>query len=321
MFDRLAQAFGSAQQWLFETAVQPLVFGLGMGNLLEDAFAGTGWLLVGLLQLVIIATVFRALERWRPVEPLVDRVAVRTDVIYSVIHRLGLFRLAMYFSVEEAAFELAGALRMQGWRPWQPDQLWPGMTDRPWVSFLIYLLIFDLVDYLIHRGQHSVRVWWALHALHHSQRQMTRWSDNRNHVLDDVARDVIFVVVALALGVAPGQFVALVAVAQLLESLSHANARLSFGPLLGRLIVSPAYHRVHHGIGIGHESSGRGSLGGCNYAALFPVWDIVFGTASFDFRYPPTGIRDQLSNEGGRNYGQGFWRQQWLGVKRLVGRA
>jgi sterol desaturase/sphingolipid hydroxylase (fatty acid hydroxylase superfamily) len=321
MIEVLVQAFAQVQQWLFEGLVQPLLFNLGMGNLLEDAFAGTAWLLMGVLQVLVILTLFKALEMWRPVEPLIDRRAVRTDVIYSLIHRLGLFRLVMYFSVEAWAFDIAAFLRSYGWQPWQPDQLWPGLTDIPLVSFAIYLLVFDFVDYLIHRGQHGFNRWWALHALHHSQRQMTRWSDNRNHLLDDLIRDVIIVAVALTLGVAPGQFVVIVAVTQLLESLSHANLRADFGPVLGRLIVSPAYHRLHHAIGIGHESHGKGTLGGHNFAVLFPLWDIVFRTASFDFRYGPTGIRDQLPEEGARDYGRGFWRQQWLGLQRLAGRA
>jgi sterol desaturase/sphingolipid hydroxylase (fatty acid hydroxylase superfamily) len=146
---------------------------------------------------------------------------------------------------------------------------------------------------------------------------MTMWSDNRNHLLDDVLRDSAFVLVALAVGIAPAQFVAVVALMQLLESLSHANVRLSFGPVLGRLLVSPRFHRFHHAIGAGHESAGPGSLGGHNFAVLFPVWDMIFRTARFDDVYPPTGVRDQLD---GRDYGRGFWAQQWLGLQRLVGR-
>jgi sterol desaturase/sphingolipid hydroxylase (fatty acid hydroxylase superfamily) len=100
---------------------------------------------------------------------------------------------------------------------------------------------------------------------------------------------------------------------------------MSFGPVLGRLLVSPAYHRLHHRIGLGHESAGPGSLGGHNFAVLFPLWDHLFGTARHDGRYEATGIRDQLPAEGahpaGRDYGQGFWSQQWLGLKRLADRA
>ena len=38
-------------------------------------------------------------------------------------------------------------------------------------------------------------------------------------------------------------------------------------------------------------------------------------------RYDPTGIRDQLVEEGGRDYGRGFWAQQWLGLRRAFGRG
>lgn len=310
----LSDAFGQAQQWLFEQLMQPLLFGLGMGNLLEDGYAATGWLLVGLLQIAVMLTVFKALERWRPVEAVNDRSAVRVDVVYTLIHRLGLVRVVMFLTLGPLWDGLAGQLRVAGLSTFSIDGLWPGVTDVAWVSFLIYLLLFDFVDYAIHRGQHAFGWWWQLHALHHSQRQMTMWSDNRNHLLDDVLRDSIFVAVALLLGVPPAQFVAVVAVMQLMESLSHANVRLSFGPL-ERVFVSPRFHRQHHAIGIGHESNGPGSLGGCNFAVLFPLWDLLFGSARFDGGTEPTGVRDQLQ---GRDYGRGFWAQQWLGLKRLV---
>lgn len=313
----LTEAFGSAQQQLFEGLVQPLVFALGLGNLLEDAFVATGWLLVGLLQLLVMLTLFHALERWRPAEAVRDKGAVRVDIVYTLVHRLGVFRVALFFAVQPLWDGLVHQLRLAGVPAGSVDALWPGVTDLAWVSFFIYLLLFDLIDYAVHRAQHSVGWWWQLHALHHSQRQMTMWSDSRNHLLDDLLRDSIFVLAGLLLGVPPAQFVALVACKKLVESLSHANTRLSFGPVLGRLLVSPQFHRVHHGIGVGHESHGAGSLGGCNYAVLFPLWDVLFRSARWDDAYPPTGVRDQLH---GRDYGRGFWAQQWLGLKRLAGR-
>ena len=54
-FDAAARTFGDLQQALFEGAVQPLMFAAGLGNLLEDGYRATGWLLVGLLQLVVAA--------------------------------------------------------------------------------------------------------------------------------------------------------------------------------------------------------------------------------------------------------------------------
>lgn len=325
--DSLLDLFGRAQQALFEGVVQPLLFAAGYGNLLEDAFDATGWLLVGLLQVAVIALVFVPLQRWRPVEPVRDRHAVRIDIAYTLIHRLGLFRVGVFFAIAPLADGLFGHAAVYGFSGWQLDAAvapwWPGVTDTAWFAFALYLVVFDFVDYWIHRGQHGVGAWWQLHALHHSQRQMTVWSDNRNHLLDDLVRDVIIAVVARAIGVAPGQFVAVVAVTQLLESFQHANLRLSFGGIGERLLVSPRFHRLHHSIGIGHESQGAGTLGGHNFAVLFPWWDVLFRTANFEIeRYDATGIRDQLPPPAGRmrDYGRGFWAQQWRGLARLVGR-
>ncbi|MFG6448499.1 sterol desaturase family protein [Roseateles sp. BYS180W] len=307
------------QQALFEAVVQPVVFGLGFGNLLEDAYAATGWLMVGLLELLVLLLVIGQLQRWRPVEAVRDRGAIAVDVIYTLIHRLGLFRLAMFFTLAPLVDALGARLSLWGWSGVQLDALWPGVSDLPWVSFVLYLVLFDLVLYLLHRAQHQFNWWWALHALHHSQRQMTMWSDSRNHLLDSVLVDAVLAVVALTVGVGPGQFVLLTALSQLMENLQHANLRMSFGPYLSRLLVSPCFHRLHHSIGVGHESHGKGTLGGHNFAVLFPIWDLLFRTADFSVRYDPTGIRDQLPEEGGRDYGRGFWAQQWLGVKRLLG--
>jgi sterol desaturase/sphingolipid hydroxylase (fatty acid hydroxylase superfamily) len=314
----LQNTFDSLQQWLFESLVQPLAFALGLGNRLEDAYTGTGWLLVGLLQLGVMLVLIGPLQRWRPVEPVTDRAAVRTDVLYTLIHRLGLFRLALFFTLTPVLDDLIGMLRVAGLPTFHLDDLWPGLTDQPLVSLLMYLLVLDFFDYWLHRGQHQFEWWWRLHALHHSQRQMTMWSDNRNHLLDDLLRDVLLVTLAQLIGVAPGQYVAIVAITQLSESFQHANLRLWFGRWGERLWVSPRFHRLHHAVGLGHETPGR-ALGGHNFGVLLPWWDMLFGTANFEQRYDPTGIRDQV--EQGRDYGRGFWAQQWLGFKRLAGRA
>jgi len=320
--DAFTDLFAAVQQWLFETAVQPLVYAIGLGGWVEDAFDATGWLLVGLIQIAVLVAVIGPLQRWRPVEAVADRRAIRVDILYTLIHRLGLFRLAMFFAVEPLFDELLGMAHAAGWGSMHLDALWPGVTDVPWIAFAIYLVVLDGVEYLIHRGQHRFRWWWALHSLHHSQRQMTMWSDNRNHLLDDLIHDTIIVVVAQLIGVAPGQFIAIVAFTQLSESLQHANLRLGFGALGERLWISPRFHRVHHAIGIGHESAGPKTLGGHNFGVLLPWWDMLFRTVNFEHRYDATGIRDQVEpDERGRvrDYGGGFWAQQWLGLRRLFG--
>ena len=211
---------------------------------------------------------------------------------------------------------LTGWLRLQGVSGFNLDDLWFGVTSIPLVAFALYLVVLDFASYWLHRWQHRYAWWWALHSLHHSQRQMSLWSDDRNHLLDNLLKDAFFALVAIAIGVPPGQFILLVVVAKSLESLQHANLRLSFGRIGERLLVSPRFHRRHHAIGDGHE----GVHHGCNFAVLFPVWDMLFRSADFRAGFPATGVRDQLPLAGlpGRDYGRGFWAQQWLGLRRMI---
>jgi len=314
LFDSLVDAVRWLQLWVFEGLVQPLLFASGSMGLAEVAFDFTEAMVLGAIEVLLLALVLGGFERLAPVEAMTDRAAVRTDIVYTLLHRLGGFGLMVFWLFTPLIDALEAKLRLLGVSRMNIDQLWPGITDRPLVSFLMYLVVLDAVDYWLHRGQHRLQWWWQLHAVHHSQRQMTFWSDQRNHLLDDLIRDAILAMVAIAVGVAPGQFVALVMASRVLESLQHANLRWRWPGFLEKLLVSPSYHRLHHAIGFGHEGPARG----VNFAVLFPIWDILFRTADWRSGFVPTGIRDQLD---GRDYGRGFWSQQWRAIERWTGRA
>ena len=322
MLAAITDRFAALHAWLFETLVQPIIYSTGMGEFTEQAFEGTEWLLIGIFEVTLLFMLLRPLEALMPAQVMTDSRARWNDFIYTVIHRLGAFAVVIFFVLDPLMDWFAGLLHLEGIRPLNLDNVWPGVTDIPLVSFIVYLVVLDFFDYWFHRAEHQFNWSWALHGLHHSQQNMNLWSDNRNHLLDDFLHDLYLAVIALAIGVPPGQYVLLVAVSRMLQSLQHANIKLHFGWLGERLLVSPRYHRLHHAIGIGHESGGQGTLGGHNFAVLFPIWDIIFRTGEFGRTFEPTGIRDQLPAPLGigRQYGDGFWSQQWLGLKRMVGR-
>jgi len=311
MLDTLSNLFTAVHAWLFETLVQPALYQLGFMTYAEQAFSALEVSLYGVLEIGLMLLLLRPLEWWRPVERWPDRRAVRVDVLYTVLHNLGIVPLAVFLLLQPLEQAIDGTLRLNGIIPPSLEELVPWLTGHPLASFFAYLAILDFSEYWRHRLQHRFNWWWALHALHHSQRQLSLWADQRNHLLDNVLSDLWLVFVALLIGVPPAHFLGIVVVTRLVESLSHTNVRLSFGWLGDRLLVSPHYHRLHHGIGVGHEGRAKG----CNFAPLFPLWDLVFGTARFTPDYPATGIRDQLD---GADYGEGFIRQQVLGIKRLT---
>lgn len=320
MISTLVDLFSAVQGWLFEAVVQPLILLLDLGEFTEDAFEGAEWFLVGVCEIALLFAVLRPLEALIPVHKFNDRNARWNDFTYTVLHRLGAFAVLIFFVLDPLLDQLTAALHLEGIHPFNLENLWPAVTGHALISFVLYLVVLDFFDYWYHRGEHQFHWWWGLHSLHHSQQNMNLWSDNRNHLLDDFLRDIYMGLFALVIGVPPGQYVLLVAASRMLQSLQHANVRIHFGALGERILVSPRYHRLHHAIGIGHESHGKGTLGGHNFAVLFPVWDILFGTAHFGKKFEGTGVNDQLPPPQGvvRDYGQGFWAQQWLGLKRMV---
>ncbi len=303
-------ALTAAQAWLFERGVQPVLFATGQMRFAEQAFDATEWVVIGAIEVVLLALLMSAAQRRWPVEPKADWSVVRVDVLYTLLHRLGAFPLLAFALLTPLFDALESQLRLFGFSRLDIDQAWPGVTDVPLVSFAIYLVALDFLDYWIHRGQHRLGWWWALHAVHHSQRQMTFWSDNRNHLVDDLIRDALVAAVAILVGVPPEQFLLLTVASRALQSVQHGNVRWRWGGILERLVVSPSFHRLHHAIGYGHEGPARG----CNFGVLLPVWDIAFGTADWRPGFVATGIRDQLE---GRDYGRGFWAQQWLALGRI----
>ncbi len=310
MIDALIQGFVAVQSWLFEQWLQPLTFKLELMAYAEDVYDGLGVVMLGVLEIAVLFLLLRPLEAWRPVERRREMRAIRADVIYTWLNRLGVLPLLIFFVLVVPVDELDAWLRMHDIVRPNIEDLIPGLARNSIGAFIVMLLILDFVEYWLHRAQHRYHWWWALHSLHHSQRQMTFWADDRNHIVDDLITSAVVALVALAIGVPSNQYVTIIIAGRMLESLSHVNARVSFGWLGERLLVSPRFHRAHHAIGVGHE----GQYQGCNFAVLFPLWDIVFHTANFTSKWEPTGIRDQLE---GRDYGLGFWRQQWLGLLRM----
>ncbi|MBI0537377.1 fatty acid hydroxylase family protein [Roseomonas sp. KE2513] len=307
MFDAAVRLYDSFTSWLFQVAVQPALYQLGMMEWAEDAFSWMDFFVFGFVQVIVVYAVCRPLEAWRPVERWDDRRVVGTDVAYTLLSRLGVLPLMAFVILAGVQAQVAGWIADLGWVAPNLETLVPGLESRPLAAFLVYILILDFGEYWRHRLQHSIPWWWALHSIHHAQEKMTFWTDDRNHVIDDMIAALWFGGLALLIGVPPGQFPLIVLILRVAESLSHANVRLSFGKVGERLLVSPRFHRLHHGVlSVGQE--------GRNFAVLFPLWDMIFRTG--DFRrdvFPHTG-----DPEAPREFVQGgWWRQQVAGTRRF----
>ncbi len=315
----ITHMYATIQEWMMQNIVLPFLYLVDGMGFADDAISGLDWFLLGIVQICIIAFIFRPLEKWRPAENQIIssnnlsqaqqiKRAQWVDVFYTVIHRLGIFKLTLFLLFSGLFFWLEAQLHDVGFNRLNIETWVPGLTSIPWVSFLIYLLILDFAEYVYHRASHRWSWWRQLHALHHSQTVMTVWSDNRNHLLDDLGHSAVFALIALIIGVEPIQFLWLIVVSQLIQSWQHGNFNFDHG-WLKYVLISPQFHRYHHAIGLGHEAPGKpGVLGGCNFGILFPWWDMMLGTAIFSKDNHPTGVRDlSVSNN--------IFLHQWQGAK------
>ena len=304
----ISAAYASVQEFLFANLAAPVLYQFDLMAWAEDIYDGIDWFLFGCIQIFLIIVVLRTWERLAPAEQQ-ERFAKasRADVLYTLFHRLGIFHGLVFIALSGFFFGVDSILHDFRFDRLNVESWWPGVTSIPAISFLIYLVLLDFVDYLYHRASHVFNWWWQLHALHHSQTVMTAWSDNRNHILDDIMRAVVMSFVALMFGVSPGQFILLIALSEFIQSWQHANIKTHLGPAK-YLLVSPMFHRMHHAVGYGHEAKGKpGVLGGCNFGVLFPWWDMLFRTAIFPKEVYPTGVRNLTVS-------QNILTQQWQGL-------
>ena len=299
--------FSLAAGQLHEAIIVPLLYRFDMMQWDDIAYGWVLFALYGIAQVMLMLAICWPMERWARLERWPDQRAVTVDIVYTLLSRIGIMPLVTFVLFYQLQMSLDGWLTDRGWVPVTLEGLFPVLMGRQMLTFCIYVLILDCADYWRHRLSHSFRWWYALHAVHHAQRQMTFWSDDRNHVLDDVIAFVWFLAIGLLIGIPPMQFPLIILLLRLLESMSHANARVGFGWLGNRLLISPRFHRAHHGV----RAAGQAS---CNYGAIFPFWDMMFGSADFARDYARTG---DPSAEEAMATGS-WWAQQAAGFRRML---
>jgi sterol desaturase/sphingolipid hydroxylase (fatty acid hydroxylase superfamily) len=133
-------------------------------------------------------------------------------------------------------------------------------------------------------ANHRSLTLWRLHALHHSQEDMSVLTTFRTHPLVH-ASYLPSLLPALILGASGAVPAIAIIVYGCLITLPHANLRWRFGPL-GRVFVSPAYHRLHH---VSEFLDDRGTV---NYGFVLVCWDQLIHRAIFPTKgeTPATGI-------------------------------
>ncbi|HWA30189.1 MAG TPA: sterol desaturase family protein [Rhizomicrobium sp.] len=142
---------------------------------------------------------------------------------------------------------------------------------------------YDFAYWIDHYLKHKIPVLWEFHRVHHTAEVLSPLTSFRMHPIDSL---VFYNIVAIVLGVThgtgswtlgdaepfglSGNNIILVAFILTTIHLQHSHIDIRFTGRLGKLILSPAHHQIHHSIDSAHFDS---NLGSC-----LAVWDWMFGT-------------------------------------------
>ena len=147
----------------------------------------------------------------------------------------------------------------------------------------LYIVVMDLGEYLFHRAQHAIPQLWALHSFHHSDAALNVSTTVRQHWLDYILKSVtIYLVVGLLIHTNLA-VVTIFTAFSFYNYFSHTDVDVGFGRF-SWVLNSPNYHRLHHSRLPQHFQT--------NYAALFPIFDVISGSYLQPRRgeRPPTGL-------------------------------
>ena len=229
------------------------------------AFAGSVTSLrivvIGPLALTVLGLILVAERIWPAQQrPLFAR-GHRHDLLIAVVHVT--LVLPLVTSLTLSFVEVIRRLF-----PWI---VLPRMDSVPrWIAIVAIIVAMDGCNWAVHLANHRIRMLWRFHELHHSQEDMNALTVFRTHPLIHVSYLIALLpgVVLLANGALSLTVLALYGG---IVAFAHSNTRLGFGPL-GRIVVSPNFHRIHH------KLDGPQDV---NLGFALTIWDQMFHTAVF----------------------------------------
>lgn len=240
-----------------------------MAALLRQGSLGSvlsaGWAELAAPLLVGLVVVTGICERIWPAEPrpVLARGHIQ-DACFLALHAVVVIPLMTLLSVGAATLlsEHAQGIELRS------AQDWPG-----WAAMPVTIVAMDAANWLAHYADHRFTALWRFHALHHSQEELSVLTSFRAHPLMHTTGFLLASVPVVILMPARPIDPVLITVYVCIGTLQHANLRWTFGPL-GRVLVSPAYHRLHHATGIQDM----------NLGVVLTIWDVLAGRARFPSR-------------------------------------
>ena len=137
-----------------------------------------------------------------------------------------------------------------------------------WAYWLILLVAVDFTFYWLHRFDHHIRFFWAVHVTHHSSEEFNFTIGFRSSVLEPIYRFVYFIPLVI-LGFKPLDILFMYSLTQIWGTFVHTRLIGKMG-WFEYIFVTPSHHRVHHASNAKYLDK--------NMGMFLIIWDKFFGT-------------------------------------------
>ncbi|HEU4365099.1 MAG TPA: sterol desaturase family protein [Candidatus Krumholzibacteria bacterium] len=141
------------------------------------------------------------------------------------------------------------------------------------IQFMVFFVIKDLLEWIVHNLLHRVPWLWEFHKVHHSIEELDWIGNFRFHWMEVVVYQGLTYLPLIVLGVDGRVILVIAVVSTLIGHLNHSNVNISWGPLR-YVLNSPRMHVWHH-----DREWPADRRFGVNFAVCFSAWDWLFGTA------------------------------------------
>ncbi len=138
----------------------------------------------------------------------------------------------------------------------------------PAVYWIMLILAEDFLYYWLHRFDHEVRFFWAVHVTHHSSEHMNFTVGFRSSVFQPLYRFLYFIPLAW-IGFHPLDIIFIYSATQIWGIFVHTETINKMG-WLEYILVTPSHHRVHHASNPKYLDK--------NMGMFLIIWDKMFGT-------------------------------------------
>jgi sterol desaturase/sphingolipid hydroxylase (fatty acid hydroxylase superfamily) len=160
------------------------------------------------------------------------------------------------------------------------------LNTHSWWTWLLVILLVDLIWYSYHRASHRIRLLWAGHQAHHNSLRFNLTTAVRQKW--NPWFELLFWTPLPLLGVPPWMIFTCFSINLIFQFFVHTERVGKLPVPIEFIFNTPSHHRVHHASDPDYLDK--------NYAGILIIWDRMFGSYAEETHRPTYGLTKNIDS-------------------------